>query len=439
MPPRKRVRQSADSNDGLENALARHVKSACWIRHPPEQEARKSKQRRLLQEAPLWRALRSLEENLSFNKTSLKKAIKAILLDASWRDQVSDEQAWIDKQVCTLQNNLTFLRRSLSKEPYPQWAKSIVSSGPPVEKFVAEQLAGGSQVSAQDAHSEQEGHDGDDYEASSEGGDSMEREVEEEKAAEAAEAASAAEPPKQKEAKVAHDVGGGPQYVYGWNFEMGMAWRSPMINGKATEKIYAEALANKKPLNWKGNIWAIWNDGKPDHHQKEIPEMPLDVFASRYRAQATWLFKQSDPTYVAAPPPEASAPKDAAPARPPLVPEVPQVNPKPDAKEVIDLEAPEVHDKFTGPNGELISLVNKRQAGSGRNDIYQILVDKRQVVQTPMSGSGFAVMRQLVRMMIDQEVSGGRHNAIASNVAKQQKSKDYFQNNTNPKCCDRIM
>ena len=98
-----------------------------------------------------------------------------------------------------------------------------------------------------------------------------------------------------------------------------------------------------------------------------------------------------------------------------------------------------MHDKFTGPNGELITLVNKRQTGPGRNDIYQILVDKRQLVQTPMSGSGFAAMRQLVRMMIDKEVSGGRHNAIASNVAKQQNMKDYFQNNTNPKCCDRIM
>ena len=444
---RRRFSKSAAGSDGdLESMLSAFFKSADQLQSPPAHEARKAKQMRLCKDAGLYKQLIGLSPNLSFNKTLLKRCCSQVAEAKPWTSSLESPDAWASKTADVLRENCSFIRHAIAKDPQPLWTKALTSKAAPVETFIDEHLSPASKQAKTEAgpgtpQASDQYHPGAGSSAQADqvdlltpsprGGNKGPSRPADHLAKDKSTCRSPSKSGnKQDCSKTVPSVDSQPpEYLFGWSHEHQKAWRLALAtSGKMGVKEYCLHLGYKRPFSAEDTasyIWGCWTDS--DDQDFEITDMPISVYCSRY--DYSWIrrieaeieknglknavdlpggggmampmagYKQAAPSTPAAAPSAPAAGK-SAPEAAPSAPAAAPVQPlKPTAKS--SLRKPQ-EDQSILKDGSILQLVYKKQ--NGRNDIYQVLLNSRQLVQAPGTSEGQTALRTVISKISTGEV-----------------------------------
>ena len=256
-----------------------------WIRLAANVERRHAKQKRVMKSAPIVRALRDIQDNLSFTKSKMDKAMRQLREKVKFEfDPDCEADATLDSWSKILRANCRFVQQAKTKNPSCLWVQSIFNAGAiPLFKFSksANKRIGQKQKdragpavdlkkSCSSLH-----EDADDRRFCSDS-PAFALEVAEapaESAAAASSSAAASQPGKSyfEDIMVTH--------LFGWSYENKCAWRSFVSKGRPQAKEFScDIRIEHDDLP----IIAKWHDGM----EQPIPEILGNFFKAKYDKRA---------------------------------------------------------------------------------------------------------------------------------------------------------
>ena len=280
-----------------------------------------------------------------------------------------DVKTWVEKTADLLRHNLSFAYAAMSKEPPSQWCLALLNTTGPVEAFVDKHLPIVPIASPFSA------------------GGAPEREQEKKKE----------EAEEQKEIEEKPDAAS-INYFYGWNFDLGLAWRAEMLaNGKAGKKEWHWKLGHLMPFSPEESINAHFVNGD----QALIDEMPMRVYVTKYPDSATkWVdfegsgFSLSD--FVPNKSKAAPGGSEAASPTPPGGSEA--ASPTPPASAAFCVNEKLIHTDGT----TVVNLITKKQAG--RIDLFQLKFGGKAVLHSHQTADLLQIMREIMGKLAEGKV-----------------------------------
>ena len=398
---RRRVSSKSPSFE-LDAVLDAFLVSAATLKARPLVEARKQKQSRVLAEGALYRNLIALSANLSFNRSQLQKALRRVVVKKDSSDSLGNLDIWSKSKAELLKSNCIFIRHAIAKQPRPQWITKLLDPTP-VASFFAGQRR-------EDEEAEQA--------VAGAGAETPSREASP-PPIDAEEVPSSQPPSPKRSPTPEQEKADDDEWLYGWSHEQARAWRCKV---GSSEKVFCDLLAYRKPYvdkNMEENLWGCWTHKGVDQF-REILDMPMTVFCSRYDNKWIVHRKGQEPPAEESPQqfhgepaplhnvrvPAASI--DAVVAQPvvPAQPDVPvqpaQRQLKPTAKSKLK-KTDSFAERARTKAGDLLVLCFKKQ--NGRNDIWQLRFNDKQLVQAAATDQGQQILRTIMAQIAEGKVS----------------------------------
>jgi hypothetical protein len=278
-----RSRYSGSASD-LSDALLKHASEPAWFKYGESDKDTVNSQL-LVKYSPVMRTLKSLQANLSFNKSTVTAAMKAILEKKNGEWCLNEAERLSQPEVMTkrLRAACRHAGQALGRKDPPSWVKEVFGTNDgdgevcgdeaPVPKTTMKAMKVMKKKATESAKDKVKGSDGKD----------VDKGTEERRASRAA-----SRPPKPAVA-----AGAGEYLFFGWDAEFGKAWRATSLD-RAAEKNFAIGMVEPENPTSLMPMLAKFEDGTTH----PIEEMMVSDWRARGAARSHVPAKPSGKTDI---------------------------------------------------------------------------------------------------------------------------------------------
>jgi hypothetical protein len=295
--------KTTEARDGLFQILEKHLTIPTKIKYGTDMKTSKIEKARLITHASFLLELRALQSNMSFSKVAMKSQLKQLAesKNTSWRlsvDEVENFSSTVSDRVRCMCRH--FVQASSKPHP-PKWVTDIEATANPKLNFTrgaaaAAGSAAGSTAAPAASAAEVIKSDGDEPDAEVIEGEEEENEADEQEEEECEveddelkDGAVVEEKKKRNTEEAADD----DKYFFGWDAELGYAWRVLAVDGIKGRKEPTINIVFKEGANDDDFCEACWADGS----KHELPNLTVAEFKARHTARTAAARRSAEPLW----------------------------------------------------------------------------------------------------------------------------------------------